>query len=725
VPRLIVIYLALLLAACGGGGGGSSNNPPPQNGIGAAGGTVQGPSGSQVVIPAGALSQATAIAIDRSGAGAPPLPAGVQTVGDLFALTPHGTTFATPATIRFPFDPSRVPAGAAVIVIKTNAAQTGWEVVPGATFSGGMVSAAVSSFSWSGVVLGTPPPRITQQPDSITVAEGSGATFDVRVVSTFDPSYQWQRSNDGGVSFADIPGATQRSFAIGSVAASDTGAQFRVVVAVSGVGTTPSAVATLTVTPSSGPPVIVSQPQNRSVLRGTDATFAVTATGAGLQFQWSRAAGSGGNFTAISGATGPSYTLVNAQPGDTGSVFQVRVTNSLGSVTSAAAFLTVRNGGTITGNTIGAGRQHSVALLATGEIVSWGSNFQFQLGAVPANNMLIREVPGPVANLTHVVSIAVGAYNSIAFLDNGEWWGWGVNQWGELGSRGVLTREQPQRIAGVDGAIAACLGVFHSAFLFADGTVRTLGFNFWGQLGDGTTVESRNTPVTVLGIESAVAIACGDFHSLAVLADGSVRAWGHNDAGQLGNGTTNDSNVPVRVHEVVGATAVAAGGAHSLALVGTGGPIRAWGANGWGQLGDGTQTDRLIGVIGPGATAVTAGLVKIAAGGNTSMALQSDGDVFTWGANGDGVLGYGTVDEFGDVTPAFTTEAQAVDHIGTAPFETRVEEIAMSEAHMVVRGADGRVYTWGSNRDAQLGIGPVVEPFIFPFPQPVVDLDLD
>src|SRR5262245_13488410 len=111
ITRLIklsaAIVLTVVLAACGGGGGSDGSSPPPSNntpppsqnsGIGAAGGTVTGPSGAQVVIPAGALSAPTNIAVAQSSAGAPALPAGVTAFGDIFAFTPHGTSFATPVT---------------------------------------------------------------------------------------------------------------------------------------------------------------------------------------------------------------------------------------------------------------------------------------------------------------------------------------------------------------------------------------------------------------------------------------------------------------------------------------------------------------------------------------------------------------------------------------------------------------------------------------------------
>lgn len=142
------IMLALVLTACGGGGGGSTSTSTSAT-IGAAGGTVNGPSGAQVVIPPGALAQATAIEVAQSSAGSPGLPAGVTAYGPIYAFTPHGTTFLTPVTITVPFDPATVPAGITPVLYKTNATQAAFEVVPGSTVNGNFITAQVTGFSYT------------------------------------------------------------------------------------------------------------------------------------------------------------------------------------------------------------------------------------------------------------------------------------------------------------------------------------------------------------------------------------------------------------------------------------------------------------------------------------------------------------------------------------------------------------------------------------------------
>jgi uncharacterized delta-60 repeat protein len=143
-----LLVVSVLLTACGGGGAASGASQVPAGMIGAAGGTVTGPGNAQVVIPAGALTQNTAIAIAQSGTGAPPLPAGVVVYGPIFAFTPHGTNFQSAVTITVPFDPAAVPAGTTPVLYKTNAAMNGWDVVAGATISGSTMSASITSFSY-------------------------------------------------------------------------------------------------------------------------------------------------------------------------------------------------------------------------------------------------------------------------------------------------------------------------------------------------------------------------------------------------------------------------------------------------------------------------------------------------------------------------------------------------------------------------------------------------
>jgi RHS repeat-associated protein len=183
-------------------------------------------------------------------------------------------------------------------------------------------------------------------------------------------------------------------------------------------------------------------------------------------------------------------------------------------------------------------------------------------------------------------------------------------------------------------------GAGHSLAVKGDGSVRSWGSNWFGQLGDGTTI-GRTTPVMVSSLSGAIAVASGTWHSLALKDDGTARAWGYNYYGQLGDGTTVNSSVPVTVSNLSGGTAVAAGGHHSLALP-IDGTARAWGYNVLGQLGDGTRTNRTSPVQpqlsatkyyyfgGQRVAMWRNGVLQYIAGdhlGSTSLVLNDDGTV--------------------------------------------------------------------------------------------------
>ena len=145
------------------------------------------------------------------------------------------------------------------------------------------------------------------------------------------------------------------------------------------------------------------------------------------------------------------------------------------------------------------------------------------------------------------------------------------------------------------------------------------GENSDGELGDGVAGKPSNVPVPVSGLSGVTAIAAGAEHSLALLSDGTVMAWGEQQSGQLGDGPSEDSDVPVPVSGLSRVTAIAAGGTGSLALL-SNGTVMAWGGNSLGELGDGSEgaaSDVPVAVSG------LSGVTAIASGGNHSLALLS------------------------------------------------------------------------------------------------------
>lgn len=232
-------------------------------------------------------------------------------------------------------------------------------------------------------------------------------------------------------------------------------------------------------------------------------------------------------------------------------------------------------------------------------------------------------------------------------------------------------------------------GERHTCALTSTGSVKCWGFNHDGQLGDGKESD-RSMPSDVVGLTSgAKAIAAGWRHTCAITSGGGVKCWGNNNDGQVGDGTEVDRRTP---QDVVGlltqVTAITAGERHSCALTTSGG-VKCWGNNHDGELGDGTRKDRVTPVDVKG---LTTGVAAISAGWRHSCALTTAGGVKCWGNNHDGQLGDGTEND----SPA------PVDVPGLT---SGVLAIAARWRHTCALTSGGGVKCWGGNHHGEVGDG--------------------
>lgn len=332
---------------------------------------------------------------------------------------------------------------------------------------------------------------------------------------------------------------------------------------------------------------------------------------------------------------------------------------------------------------------------------------------------------------------------------DGSVWAWGDNQFGALGNTSIaqapFQSHVPVQVMDSTGAgflagismIAG--GTYHSVALRgSDGTVWAWGQNYHGQLGNGTdtyqvegqgltadcTLPVQSGPGVLSGITE---IAAGYAYTLALRgADGAVWAWGNNDYGQLGDGTTTHRNLPVRVRNpagtgfLTGITAIAAGGEHALAL-GADGTVFAWGQNYSGQLGQGQLGQNQIGahvdntrwllpvpVMSSSGTGVLSGITTLAAGYSHSLAIQgTEGTLWSWGSNYFGQLGSDT--DLSQVDQPLPVQVR--DATGNS-FLVGASAIAGAHGHSVaLRASDGTVWAWGNGVDGELGANtPMVSP---------------
>jgi alpha-tubulin suppressor-like RCC1 family protein len=362
----------------------------------------------------------------------------------------------------------------------------------------------------------------------------------------------------------------------------------------------------------------------------------------------------------------------------------------------------------------------------SGSIWAWGGNTYGQLGnnSLSNSSLPVQTLDPVTANyLAGVTTIAAGYDHNLALKSDGTVRAWGNNAWGQLGNNTFKSSSVPVQIVDpsdpsgfLTHVIAIAAGTSFSLALKSDGTVRAWGYNGKGQLGNNSS-NSSSVPVQVRDLSNpsgyltqVTAIAAGEGNSLALKSDGTVRAWGYNGFGGLGNGTVAtlppySSNIPVQVMDpsdssghLTHVTAIAEGGGYSLALK-SDGTVRAWGGNGYGNLGNNTfnnSCDLPVQVVDPSdpsgyLTHVTA----LAAGDYHSLALKSDGTVRAWGDSTYGELGYNSLNRS-------SIPVQVVDPSDSSGYLTHVSAIAAGDYHSLALKSDGTVRAWGYNNFGQL-----------------------
>jgi alpha-tubulin suppressor-like RCC1 family protein len=352
------------------------------------------------------------------------------------------------------------------------------------------------------------------------------------------------------------------------------------------------------------------------------------------------------------------------------------------------------------------GGRHTMALLSDGSVWTWGSDVSGKLGdnnVSPSYNVTNNDSfypqrvhgPGNVGYLNGIIAISAGEGHNMALMSNGTVWTWGWNGVAQLGDGTTNDAHTPVQVSGLSNIVAISGRGYHCLALRRDGTVWSWGWNVWGQLGINSTATTL-VPVQVMQLTNPATISAGYMVSVALMSNGTVQVWGTGPKGELGQGSfTDHSYLPEQVKGLSNVVSVSADFQEPEALK-SDGTIWMWGWNNLGQLGIGNESDtniptqvlNLTNMIFAGQT-----------GDRDNCAIRADHTVWTWGRNYNGQLGIGTNDMDPHPIPV------QMPPFGNG----YVVMVQTPDWHSLALESDGTLWGWGANDHGQLGNGTTNE----------------
>ena len=515
------------------------------------------------------------------------------------------------------------------------------------------------------------PPVILSGPTNLTVAAGSDAAFNVTAAGTSPLSYQWLFNNTA------LPAQTNTSLVLPAVAPSQAGSYSVVVTNAAGAATSVAAVLSVLVPP----PVFALQPQSQTVPAGTNVTFTALATNNWpLTYQWYF------GTSRIAGATTTALTLTNVQATNGGS-YTVVAANAWNAATSMVATLTLVDAPpVITGQPVGQptylGAQSLLQVTALGSgplSYQWRVNGT-NIASANSTSFVIKHVLANNAGAYSVVvsnafGVASSAKVTIPIIQ--------VVAWGAGTNYGAAPNAGQSIVpAGLNSAVAVAGGGYHSLALRADATVLA-----WGA-GTSNSLIAPNYGQSMVpgGLADVTGIAAGLYHSLAVSANGSVTAWGAQSGRPIIYFEPPDYGQTTVPASASNAIAVAASDYDSFALRNDGKVV------GWGNT--------IYSLTNVPVTA--SNVVAIAARGNHALALRADGSVVQWGnqtAPSPGPYNYVAIAAGVNHSLGLRSDGTVVSWGGQYPVPTglaNVVAIAAGYDHSLALRSDGTVVTWGA-----------------------------
>jgi alpha-tubulin suppressor-like RCC1 family protein len=388
-----------------------------------------------------------------------------------------------------------------------------------------------------------------------------------------------------------------------------------------------------------------------------DTTYALT-TGNGNLWAW------GSNS---SGAIGDSTTVAKSSP--------VQI------ATFAALSITQISAGT--------------ALTNTGVYFAWGNNIYGQVGDTSTAS---RSAPTQLAGTwNYIPTIAYTAYNRYGIKSDNSLWGWGFNDFGQVGDNSATIRRSSPVQIGVKlsyNVNTASLTTDTTTFFLSGGSLWGWGRNAEGTFGDGSTV-SRSSPIQINSgtLWSAVSVVSGAV--MAIRNDGTLWAWGFNSAGYLGDGTTISRSSPVQLGTNTNWASLTKG---VYGAITTDSRLFLWGDNNQGQLGDGTTVSRSSPVQIAGSWTSVYGYNALGAGNAFTVGIKVGGLLFVWGNGGDGKIGDGTT-----VSKSSPVQLNGGVGVGLSSFS----QVVTGWRHILALTGN-KIWGWGMNNVGQLGLTSTV-----------------
>lgn len=336
------------------------------------------------------------------------------------------------------------------------------------------------------------------------------------------------------------------------------------------------------------------------------------------------------------------------------------------------------------------GETFSVAIKEDGTLWTWGQNINGTAGNGSGATTIIQH-PTQIGTENDWTDISVGRWFILAKKTNNDLYGWGDNQYGNLGNGNNSDQYSPVKIA--DNVKSFSAGYHHTMIVKTDGTMWGTGYNDWGGLGMGTSVGWYNTWQQ----ESSLATnwekaSAGYYNSFGIKNNGTLWSTGTNIEGQTGTGATGgESDDFVQIGTDTDWTSVSCGVYHVLGLKTTGKLF------GWGSSADGR-----LGIVGAGAQyfytpqaiEASSNYSQIATSWDASAIVKSDNTIYAFGVNHNGITG-GT---------AGSTNNLAPQQVGTSS-NWKTLALRVGGYHFGAVQNDGSVWAWGADNLYQLGNG--------------------